>query len=73
MNKGKAPTENKPIKMEADIEECLHIEFEFNQRALLKVLKKVKPWQTNLGAKVFHFTHREGPSEDEAAFKAGSD
>lgn len=30
-NIGEAPTENKPIKMEVGIEECLHIEFEFNQ------------------------------------------
>ena len=29
-NKGEEPETNRPIKMEVGIEECLHIEFEFN-------------------------------------------
>jgi len=29
-NKGEEPEANRPIKMEVGIEECLHIEFEFN-------------------------------------------
>lgn len=30
-NIGQEPEVNRPIKMEVGIEECLHIEFEFNQ------------------------------------------
>lgn len=30
-NLGEEPDQNRPIKMEVGIEECLHIEFEFNQ------------------------------------------
>ena len=30
-NAGQEPDTNRPIKMEVGIEECLHIEFEFNQ------------------------------------------
>jgi hypothetical protein len=38
-NIGTEPDTNRPIKMEVGIEECLHIEFEFNQISPQKLSK----------------------------------